>query len=60
LDIEATIARVKELTAQREAINKELSAIFSGQGTAKRAPPTCKACGEEGHRAGSPQCSKTE
>lgn len=58
MDIEATIVRVKELATQREAIDKELAAIFGGQSVAKRAPPTCTKCGEQGHRAN--QCTKTD
>lgn len=56
MDIEASIARVRELAVQREAIDKELAAIFSGQGVTKRAPPTCSKCNEVGHRAS--QCTK--
>jgi hypothetical protein len=59
VDIEASIARVKELAAQREKIDAELLAIFSGNGaTGKRAPPKCSKCGEEGHR--SHQCPTSE
>jgi len=58
VDIEVSIARVKELAAQREAIDRELAAIFGGQGVARRASPKCSKCGEEGHRAN--QCTKTE
>lgn len=53
MDLEATLARVKVLTAQREAIDKELAAIFGGQAPSRK-PPTCGKCGQEGHR--STQC----
>lgn len=51
MDIDATLARVKELTTQREAIDRELAGIFGGQAVTKRAPPKCGTCGAEGHRS---------
>lgn len=55
MDLDSTLARVKELTAQREAIDAELLALFGGQLTQKRTL-TCSKCGERGHTARS--CNK--
>lgn len=52
MDLEATLARVKTLTEQREQIDAELIAILGGGVVpTKRAPPKCKKCGVEGHRS---------
>lgn len=42
-------ARVRELLDQRDAIDRELLAIFSGQAAKK--PIRCGECSEEGHSA---------
>lgn len=52
MELDQTIARVKQLIAQREEIEAELAAIFGGApATLARKPPTCKKCGEQGHTA---------
>lgn len=52
MELEPTITRVKQLIAQREAIEAELAAIFAGGSpTSVRRTPTCKKCGEQGHTA---------
>jgi Zinc knuckle. len=51
MDIDDTIARVKQLIAQRESINAELAAIFAGTAATTRKPITCGHCGKEGHTA---------
>ena len=54
MDLEATLARVKVLTEQREQIDAELSTIFGGTAPpSKRAPPVCSHCNETGHRSNS-------
>lgn len=48
--MEYDILRAKELIAQREDIDTELKAIFSGaEKSASRKPQKCGTCGEEGH-----------
>lgn len=51
MEIDGTIARVKQLIAQREQIDLELSAIFAGTSGSRRKPQTCSKCGQEGHTA---------
>jgi hypothetical protein len=51
MDLDTTIARAKELIAERGRIDAELSALFGGQSANRRAPPTCSKCGEIGHRS---------
>ena len=43
------IQRAKELIAQRERIDSELVAIFTG--SKERKPLSCSKCGGEGHTA---------
>ena len=47
--LDAKIARVKVLIAQREEIDAELSQLLSG--TYERKPKKCTKCGAEGHNA---------
>lgn len=51
MDLETTLARVKELTQQREAIDEELMAIFQGQAPKTRKRQQCSLCHQEGHSA---------
>lgn len=51
MDLDTTIARAKELIAERERIDAELSALFVSQPALRRAPPTCSKCGQVGHRS---------
>lgn len=51
MDLDATLARVKELTAQREAIDTELRSLFSGEAPKPRKPQQCSVCHQEGHSA---------
>lgn len=48
MDIEIKIARVMELIAQRETVNKELNDLLAG--TVKKAQ-RCGKCGQEGHNS---------
>jgi Zinc knuckle len=50
LDIDARIAHVKNLIAQREVIDAELSTIL-GATPKLRKPQLCSICNEEGHSA---------
>ena len=46
------IDRMKELIAQRESIDEELTAIVTGSAAPKeRKTLTCSKCGEQGHTA---------
>ena len=47
--LDAKIARVKVLIAQREEIDAELSQLLAG--TYERKPKKCTKCGAEGHNA---------
>jgi hypothetical protein len=52
MDLDTTIARVKELIAERERIDGELAGLFGTSGLSpRRAPPTCSRCGAVGHRS---------
>lgn len=51
MELDDTIARVKQLIAQRETIDAELATIFAGTAPSKRKTPVCSLCGQEGHRA---------
>jgi len=51
MEIDAKIARVKELIAKREEVDAELHDLLAGSVREKR-PPRCSICGEPGHRAG--------
>ena len=50
MEIDARIARVKELIAKREEINAELSELLGGA-LRERRSPKCSICGQPGHRA---------
>jgi hypothetical protein len=51
MEIDETIARVKQLIVQREQIDAELAAIFAGASPPRRKVQTCSKCGQEGHTA---------
>ena len=51
MELDDLIGRVKALIAQRENIDAELATLFAGATPPGRKPPTCKKCGQEGHRA---------
>lgn len=54
MELDSTVARLKELISQREAIDEELKKILGGE--APRRTLTCSRCGEQGHTArGCPQ-----
>jgi hypothetical protein len=48
--MEIDIERAKELIAQREEIDAELAALFTGD-KKKRSPQKCSTCDKEGHTA---------
>jgi hypothetical protein len=48
--MEIDIERAKDLIAQREEIDAELTALFSGD-KKKRSPQKCSTCEKEGHTA---------
>jgi hypothetical protein len=48
--MEIDIERAKELIAQREEIDTELAALFTGE-KKKRSPQKCSSCDKEGHTA---------
>ena len=48
--MEIDIERAKELIAQREEIDTELAALFTGEKN-KRSPQKCGTCDKEGHTA---------
>ena len=50
MEIDAKIARVKELIARREQLDAELSELLGGVARERRMP-RCSTCGEPGHRA---------
>ena len=50
MEIDAKIARVKELIAKREELDVELQELLGGSVKERRAPK-CSVCGEAGHRA---------
>jgi uncharacterized coiled-coil DUF342 family protein len=50
MEIDAKIARVKELIAKREELDAELNELLGGAARERRAPK-CSVCGEPGHRA---------
>jgi hypothetical protein len=50
MDIDARIARAKELIAKREQLDAELSELLGGS-VRERRSPKCSICGEPGHRA---------
>lgn len=49
MDLDEKLARVKELTSQREQIDAELASIFSGTTTVRK-QGVCGRCGKPGHR----------
>jgi hypothetical protein len=50
MEIDAKIARVKELIAKREELDAELQELLGGS-VKERRPAKCSICGEPGHRA---------
>jgi hypothetical protein len=48
--MEIDIERAKELITQREEIDAELTALFTGE-KKKRSPQRCGTCDKEGHTA---------
>ena len=48
--MEIDIERAKELITQREEIDAELTALFTGE-KKKRLPQKCSSCDKEGHTA---------
>ena len=48
--MEIDIERAKDLIAQREEIDAELTALFTGE-KKKRSPVKCSTCEKEGHTA---------
>jgi hypothetical protein len=58
MELDETIARVKQLIAQRENIDAELATIFAGAAPPTRKTITCGKCGEVGHSARS--CTKAQ
>ena len=59
MEIDAKIARVKELISNREELDAELHELLAGAVREKRAP-RCSICGEPGHRAGACPSKQTE
>jgi hypothetical protein len=59
VDIDAKIARVKELIAKREELDAELQELLGGSLKERRAAK-CSACGEPGHRASTCPSKQTE
>jgi len=59
VDIDAKIARAKELIAKREALDAELHELLGGAPREKRSPK-CSSCGEPGHRATTCPTKQTE
>jgi len=59
MEIDAKIARVKELIAKREEVDAELHDLLAGAVREKRAP-RCSICGEPGHRASACPSKPTE
>ena len=51
MELENTIARVKELIAKKEDIEAELQTIFAGTAPPRRKPSVCGVCQKEGHTA---------
>lgn len=49
--MEDTINRVRELLAQRDKIDAELQALFTGTPPKEKRTSTCSHCGEVGHNA---------
>jgi hypothetical protein len=60
VELTETIARAKQLIAQRDALDAELSALFGGTLTSRRKTPACSLCHQEGHRATSCPSKPTE
>jgi hypothetical protein len=51
MNIDARIARVKELIAKREEIDAEFNELLSGGGVRDKRSSKCSICGESGHRS---------
>ncbi len=50
MEMDAKIARAKELIAKREEVDAELRELLGGA-VRERRSPKCSICGEPGHRA---------
>jgi hypothetical protein len=59
MEIDAKIARVKELIAKREELDAELQELLGGAVREKRSPK-CSVCGVPGHRASTCPSKQTE
>jgi Zinc knuckle len=51
MNIDARIARVKELIAKREQLDAELNELLGGTALLEKRSPKCSTCGEHGHRS---------
>jgi Zinc knuckle len=51
MNIEARIARVKELIAKREAFDAELNELLGNGVVREKRSSKCSLCGEPGHRS---------
>ena len=51
MDFDATLARIKDLIAQREDIDNQLRSLFSGEAPKTRKPQQCSKCGSTSHNA---------
>jgi hypothetical protein len=59
MEIDARIARAKELIAKREELDAELHELLGGTAREKRSPK-CSICGEPGHRSSTCQSRSAE
>jgi len=50
MDIDAQIARIKEIITKREELDEQLAALFGGAAVTKKTR-RCKICDGEGHNA---------
>jgi len=51
MDIDAQIARAKELIAKREEIDEQIAALFGGAPSPPKKTRRCKICDSDGHNA---------
>ena len=51
MNIDARIARVKELIAKREELDGELNDLLGGGVVREKRSSKCSTCGEHGHRS---------